>query len=183
MTERLAAEDWIDCALAILARRGFGALKADVLARELRISRGSFYWHFRDLAAFHEAVIAHWKRRATEEIIADIERHSAPEVRLDALLRHAFGSGGSLEVRMRAWAEENESAAKAVSDIDRRRRDYLEKLLIQAGVAPAAAASRSLLLYWAYLGAALSGGRLNGERLQAMLRELTRAVLGPGAGV
>jgi AcrR family transcriptional regulator len=178
MAETLTAQDWIDCALAMLARRGFAALKADVLARELGISRGSFYWHFPDLAAFHERVIAHWKQRATEEIIADIERHAAPEERLDALLRHAFGHGGSLEVRMRAWADENESAARAVSDIDRRRRDYLERLLIQAGVAPAAAATRSQLLYWTYLGAALSGGRLSGERLQKMVAELKGSVLG-----
>lgn len=148
--------------------------------RNLRSSgRGGCQWHFRDLAAFHEAAIAHWKQSATEEIIADIERYSAPEERLDALLRHAFGTGSSLEVRMRAWAEENESAARAVSDIDRRRRDYLEKLLIQAGVAPAAAAARSLLLYWTYLGAALSRGRLSGERLRTMLAELKRIVLGP----
>lgn len=179
MTARLTAEDWIDSALTILARRGFAALKADVLARELRISRGSFYWHFRDLAAFHEAVIAHWKERATEEIIADIERYSAPDKRLDALLRHAFGGGASLEVRMRAWAEGNELAARAVNDIDRRRRDYLEKLLTQAGVAPAAAATRSLLLYWTYLGAALSRGRLSGEKLQRMVAELRRIVLEP----
>jgi AcrR family transcriptional regulator len=177
MTERLTAQGWIDSALRVLAQRGFAALKADVLARELGISRGSFYWHFRDLADFHERLIGQWKRRATEEIIADIERYPLPEERLDALLRHAFGHGGSLEVRMRAWAEENECAAQAVSDIDRRRREYLEKLLVQAGVAPARAATRALLLYWTYLGAALSGGMRGGERLQKVAAELRRGML------
>src|SRR5262247_806299 len=56
MTERLTAQDWIDFALTTLAQEGFDALKADVLARKLGISRGSFYWHFSDLGTFHARV-------------------------------------------------------------------------------------------------------------------------------
>ena len=48
MTKRLSAQAWIDFALATLAREGFEALKADVLAHKLGVSRGSFYWHFKD---------------------------------------------------------------------------------------------------------------------------------------
>jgi AcrR family transcriptional regulator len=43
MTERLTVQDWIDFALTTLAHEGFEALKADVLARKLGVSRGSFY--------------------------------------------------------------------------------------------------------------------------------------------
>jgi AcrR family transcriptional regulator len=178
MTERLTAQDWIDFALTTLARQGFGALKADVLARQLGISRGSFYWHFTDLARFHTLVIEHWKQKATEAIITDIERYTAPEERLDALLGHAFGHGGSLEIRMRTWAENNGEAARAVGDIDRRRREYIKQLLVQAGVAPTLAETRAQLLYWTYLGAALSRGRLSGRRLDRMVGELKQVALG-----
>ena len=37
MTDRLSAQDWIDFALKTLAREGFQALKADVLARKLGV--------------------------------------------------------------------------------------------------------------------------------------------------
>src|SRR5215469_6401345 len=177
--ERLTAEDWINFALRALARSGFGALKAETLARQLGITRGSFYWHFNDLAAFHSRVIEHWKQKATEAIIADIERHAAAGERLDALLRRAFAHDGSLEIRMRSWAEENAEAARAVNDIDRRRRDYIAQLLVQAGIAPDLAATRSLLLYWTYLGAALTRGRLSGDRLQRMVSELKQLGLRP----
>jgi AcrR family transcriptional regulator len=178
MTERLTAQDWIDFALKTLAHTGFDALKADVLARQLGISRGSFYWHFADLEAFHARVIEHWKQAATEAIIVDIERYAAPGERFAALLRHAFGQGASLEVRMRGWAENNAVAARAVSDIDRRRREYIERLFVEAGVAPALATARAQLVYWTYLGAAVSRTRLAGERLDAMLAELQRIGLG-----
>jgi AcrR family transcriptional regulator len=172
MRKRLTAQDWIDFGLTTLAREGFDALKADVLARKRGVSRGSFYWHFADLDAFHARVIERWKRVATEAIIADIERYRAPDERLDALLRHAFGEGAAIEIRMRAWAETNAAAARALVDIDRTRQSYIERLLVEAGVAPPAAATRTQILYWTYLGAALSRRKLTGARLDRIVAEL-----------
>jgi AcrR family transcriptional regulator len=182
MTKRLSAQDWIDFALRTLANDGFDALKADVLARKLGVSRGSFYWHFADLAAFHARVIEHWKGMATEAIIADIERFEERQQRLDALLRHAFGDGAALEMRVRAWADNNAGAARALGEIERRRRDYIERLLVEAGIAQPLAATRAQLLYWTYLGASLSGGKLTGERLDLMVAELMRAALDGSSG-
>jgi AcrR family transcriptional regulator len=178
MTRRLTAQDWIDFGLTALAREGSDALKADVLARKLGVSRGSFYWHFADLDAFHARVIAHWKQVATEGIIADIERYRSRDERLDALLRHAFGHGAAIEIRMRAWAETNGAAAQALDRIDRRRRGYIERLLIDAGIPPREAATRTQVLYWAYLGAALSRSRLTGTRLDRMVAEFKAIGLG-----
>ena len=178
MTERLTAQDWIDFALMTLAHEGFDALKADVLARKLGVSRGSFYWHFADLGTFHARVIEHWKQVSTEAIIADIERYESQEERLDTLLRHAFGHGAALEIRVRAWAENNADAARALDDVDRRRRGYIERMLLEAGVTPPLTATRTQVLYWTYLGAALSRSRLTGQRLDRMVAELKQIVLG-----
>jgi AcrR family transcriptional regulator len=182
MTKRLTARDWIDFGLATLARAGFAALKADVLARKLGVSRGSFYWHFADLGAFHARVIERWKQVATEAIIADLERYDSREERFDALLRRALSGGAALEIRMRAWAESNAAAARALRHIDRRRCGYIERLLVEAGVAPAAAATRTQVLYWAYLGAALGRGRLAGADLDRIVAELKAIGLGGRTG-
>ena len=178
MTRRLTAHDWIDFGLATLAREGFDTLKADILARKLNVSRGSFYWHFRDLGAFHAEVIERWRQTATEAIIADVERFASSEDRIEALLRHAFGHSGGLEIRVRAWANNNADAARALKEVDRRRQWYIERLLIMAGVTQQRAATRTQLLYWTYLGAALSRSRLTGERLDGMVAELKRISLG-----
>jgi AcrR family transcriptional regulator len=178
MAKRLSAQHWIDFALKTLSQEGSGALKADLLAPKLGVSRGSFYWHFKDIDVFHAGVISHWRQAATESIILDVERYASPEGRLEALLRQAFGHGGSLEIRVRTWAETNAHAARAVGEIDRRRRDYIELLLREAAVAPASASTRAQLVYWAYLGAALSHSRLSGERLDRLVDELKRVALG-----
>jgi AcrR family transcriptional regulator len=182
MTKRLTAQDWIDFALKTLAREGFPALKADVLARKLGVSRGSFYWHFAELGIFHARVVEHWRQVATEAIIAGLERYDSRERRLDVLLRGAFGQSALLEIRMRAWADENAQAARVMNDIDRRRRAYIEQLLVQADVAPSLAATRAQLLYWAYLGAALNRSRLTGAQLDRIVAELKLIGLGPLAG-
>jgi AcrR family transcriptional regulator len=178
MTKRMTARDWIDFALATLAHEGIDALKADVLARKLGVSRGSFYWHFSDLGTFHARVIEHWREMATEAIIADLERCDSAEERLNALLRRAFGHKAVLEIRMRTWADNNAEAARALSDIDRRRREYIERLLIEAGIAQPLAATRAQLLYWTYLGAALNRSKLTGERLDRIVAELKLIGLG-----
>ena len=55
---------------------------------------------------------------------------------------------------MRAWADENAEAARVLRDIDRRRRGYIEQLLVDEGIPPDLAEARAQLLYWTYLGAA-----------------------------
>ena len=79
---------------------------------------------------------------------------------------------------MRAWADTNAEAARVLSDIDRRRRTYIERLLVEAGIVPPLAATRAQLLYWIYLGAALSRSKLTGERLDRFVAELKLIGLG-----
>jgi AcrR family transcriptional regulator len=172
MAKRLTAQAWIDFALVTLAREGFETLKADVLARKLGVSRGSFYWHFEDIEAFHARVIQQWRQVATEAIIADVELREGPDHRLDVLLRHAFGDGAALEVGMRAWADNNPTAAQALRQVDRQRRTYIEKLLRELGMPARLATVRTMVLYWAYLGAAVSHYRLSGRNLDRIVAQL-----------
>jgi len=176
--KRLSADAWIDFALNVLAREGAEALKAEVLARRLKVSRGSFYWHFADRDAFHARVIARWRETMTEGVIASLARHGTPARRLDALLGRAFRHRNRLELRMRGWADHNAAAARAVRAVDRRRCRYIEALLREAGIAPARAATRAQLLYWAYLGAALGHSQLAGAQLERSVKELMRIGLG-----
>ncbi|MEP9400133.1 TetR/AcrR family transcriptional regulator [Mesorhizobium sp. KR2-14] len=172
MTKRLSPQDWIDFAISALAREGFESLKVDILARQMGVSRGSFYWHFADLADFHVKVIAHWKHLATEAVIADVEQSENSAERLAALLLHAFSRRYGLEIRVRAWADVNVDAAQALDAIDRERTDYIQRLLIDAGVPRPIAALRSQLLYWAYLGAVFSKSDVGTDQLYHTVHEL-----------
>jgi AcrR family transcriptional regulator len=174
MSDQLSAKDWVDQGLKALASRGFTALKAEPLAKALRMSRGSFYWHFADIAAFHAAILARWHEVAAEQIIANVEAASNNEDPLALLLRRVFGERLTLERAVRTWASVDLAARAAVQAIDRRRLNYVEGLLAQAGLPVELARARAQILYWAFLGFALSDQPLPKARQQAVLDELIR---------
>src|SRR3954466_9204254 len=132
MKDQLSATDWLDHGLKALARKGFTALKVDPLAKAMGVSRGSFYWHFADVRAFHAALLKHWHEVAAEQIIADVEAASPGHQALELLLRRVFGERLKLEGAVRTWASIDPAARAAVQAIDRRRLDYIEHLLEQS---------------------------------------------------
>jgi AcrR family transcriptional regulator len=175
MTDQLSARDWLDQGLKVLAERGFTALKAEPLAKAMGVSRGSFYWHFADIGAFHRAILKHWREVAAEQIIANLEAAASDHANpLPLLLRQAFGGKLALEKAVRSWATLDPLARSAVQAIDRRRLSYVEGMLRAAGLSPDVARARAQILYWAFIGFALSEKPLPRARQQAVLDELLR---------
>ena len=172
MTDQLSATDWLDQGLKALARNGFTALKAEPLAKAMEVSRGSFYWHFADVGAFHAAILNHWREVAAEQIIANLEASSKNDNPLALLLRQAFGGRLALENAVRTWATVDPKARAAVQAIDRRRLSYVESLLRANGLSTDIARARAQILYWAFLGFALSDKPLPPARQATVLDEL-----------
>jgi AcrR family transcriptional regulator len=174
MSDQLSAQDWLDQGLKTLATQGYSALKADPLSKAMGVSRGSFYWHFADIAAYHMAVLKRWREVAAEAIIAHVEAASAEQNSLTVLLRRVFSEKLALERAVRSWAAFDPAARSAVLAIDRRRLDYVEGLIRARGVAPAMAQARAQVLYWAFLGYALSDQPMTKVQREAVLDELVR---------
>jgi AcrR family transcriptional regulator len=174
MTDQLSAQDWLDQGLKTLASQGFTALKAEPLAKALGVSRGSFYWHFPDIGAYHTAILKYWREVAAEAIIAHVEAASAKDNPLIVLLRRVFSEKLALERAVRSWATFDPAAKNAVQAIDRRRVDYVESLVRARGVAPGMAQARAQVLYWAFLGYALSDQPMTKVQREATLDELVR---------
>jgi AcrR family transcriptional regulator len=178
LADQLSAQDWLDQGLKTLAKSGFAALKAEPLAKAMGISRGSFYWHFADIGAFHAALLKHWREVTAERVIADLEAIKAERDPLSVLLGRAFSGRLTLERTVRNWASVDDRAREAVRAIDRRRIGYIEGLLREAGVSQDAARARAQILYWAFVGLAMSDQPLPKLKQQALFEELTRIARG-----
>jgi AcrR family transcriptional regulator len=175
MADQLSKKDWLDQGLRTLAKSGFTALKAEPLAKAMGVSRGSFYWHFADIGAFHAAILDHWRDVAVERIITDVEAVSPDRNPLPALLRRAFGNKPPvLESAMRSWAAHEPTVRTVVQAVDQRRLGYLESRFRAAGLSSEAAHARAQILYWAFLGFAMSDKPLPRARQAAVLDELLR---------
>jgi len=154
MSERLTKSDWIRQGLRTLAQEGAGALKVGPMATALQVSRGSFYWHFRDISDFRAQILRSWQESTTEEVIRDLETKAEPD-RLKNLLRRGLGGRLSRDRAIRSWAAEDADVAAAVASVDARRVGYIAGMLVAAGVEGATALDRAAFLYWAYLGRAM----------------------------
>jgi AcrR family transcriptional regulator len=174
MTDQLSARDWLNQGLKALAQDGFMALKAEPLAKAMGVSRGSFYWHFADVEAFHAEILKYWREIAAERIIDDVESAAGTDNALQLLLHRAFGERRALETAVRRWAGVSPAAKAAVHAIDRRRVAYVERLLLNSGISRNVARARAQILYWAYLGFALSDGSLPQAQQRAVVAEMLR---------
>ncbi len=172
MTDQLSAKDWLDQGLKTLAKSGFTALKAEPLAKAMGVSRGSFYWHFADIRAFHAALLKHWREIAAERVIANLETAAGPTEAVALLLRQTFGTRLALENAVRSWATHDPLARAAVQATDARRLGYVENLLRASGFPGDVARARAQILYWAFIGFAMSDKPLPPVRQQAMLNEM-----------
>lgn len=140
---RLTRDVWITTGLQALCDQGPGALKAEVLARRLHTTKGSFYWHFRDVPDYHAALLAQWQSTS------EITRVDGTAVMQLRALAGQLAERGSAEPAIRAWAKGNAQAAISVSQVDAARLAQFEALLRDTGIANPEMAR---ILYAAALG-------------------------------
>ena len=152
-TERLEPGAWVDVAYEAFERGGVGAVRVDALAKRLGITRGSFYWHFKDRRALLLAVLDRWSALNTEGTIAANERAGgSPSERLRRLLRTCASDDGRSEMGIRAWAGDDPDAAERIRAIDERRIAYMATLSMACGIPEEDARARSRVGYLAWLG-------------------------------
>lgn len=161
VTKRLGKLDWIKAAFRALTHEGLQAVKVEPVARALKVSKGSFYWHFTDLGELHAAMVAHWEQAATQDVITELEAAGGAALdKLIALVGHSTSDkdapyGGPLaEVAIRAWAGHDAQVHQAQSRVDEARLSYLAQLFLEDGQTKAAARSWARLVLFAYLGSA-----------------------------
>ena len=155
MDARLTRQDWINSGLRTLAIDGASALKVGSMASAMGVSRGSFYWHFKDFADYRDRLLSSWRDRTVDQVIRDFERDPAEPDRLRRLIKRAFFGKRGLDRAIRIWAADEPSVAAMVAAVDSRRVGYMADLLIAAGVEPIHAVPRASFIYWAYLGQAI----------------------------
>jgi AcrR family transcriptional regulator len=155
MSDRLTKSDWIRHGLRTLAKDGPNALRVGPMSTKLRVSRGSFYWHFRDIADFRSQLLQSWQETSTDQVIRDLDARQGEPDRLRHLTRQAFAGTRRLDRAIRSWAAEDKGVARIVASVDGRRVAGLAKLLVEGGVEAERALRRATFLYWAYLGQAV----------------------------
>jgi AcrR family transcriptional regulator len=143
---------WIKGALAVLAEDGPAGLRVELLAKKLNVTKGSFYWHFKDRRDLIDAVLDEWKLGR----IQDIHKQTAAQPGDELMaLRHTIDvysvgrnrKGLPIELAVREWARRDATAAAVVEEVDAERLACAASLFEARGLTPQEAAARSVLLY------------------------------------
>lgn len=152
-TTSLDAEAWSEAALDLLATHGIDGVRIEPLAKRLSVTKGSFYWHFKDRDALHEKMLADWRRHTTLSLIARLDRGvSSPRMRLRKLLRLPIlgkrsRHAADVELAIRLWGRREERARLALQEVDQLRLRYIEKLMADCGVPHDECMARAVLAY------------------------------------
>ncbi len=131
--QRHSRQSWVELGLASLVSQGPASLAAEPLARELGTTKGSFYWHFKDVPEFQSAVVKHWQNHAFAEVLQALEETGNAEQRLRRFGKDILSN--EHDAAMRAWGLANATVAKAVAQVDAERLKYVANLLRHLGIA------------------------------------------------
>ena len=151
---------WIEGAFEALAEEGLPGMRVEALAKRFGVTKGSFYWHFKDRQDLYDAMLQTWK----EGRIRDIDKQSAIptgnegeqlEQIIDVYSANRNRKGIAIELAVRDWARRDAQASAVVEEVDRSRLESARKLFGATGLPDSEAKSRSLLLYAYVFGQSL----------------------------
>ncbi len=134
--KRFRKTDWLDLGLKLLAKSGPDALRIDILCLKAKRSKGSFYHHFSGRDDFVRALMGYWEQALTFAIIEETEKSKTAAAKLKTLAHIIAGTDMTAERALRRWAGTEKIVAKAIANVDKRRIDYVAKLLGQAKKIP-----------------------------------------------
>jgi AcrR family transcriptional regulator len=169
---------WIEEGLLALAAGGPDAVRVEVLAEALGVTKGGFYGQFADRNALLEEMLDTWERNSTDEVLERVERRGG-DVR--AKLRRAGALTFSAELlpidlAVRDWARRDQAVAKRLRRVDNRRMGYLRQLFSAICRDQDEAEARSILAFSLVIGhhfmAADHGPRSHADALELAARWL-----------
>ena len=176
---RTLRSEWIDEGLRALAAGGPDAVRIELLAKALGVSKGGFYWHFDNRGVFLEELLDTWERRSLDDVIERVEGEGGDgRARLWHLFAMASAADQLLKVDLavRDWARRDEAVAKRLRRVDNRRMDYLRSLFSDFCSPAEEVEARCLLVGSLWIGsnfmAADHGALSRAEVLELAVRRL-----------
>lgn len=118
---QLNRADWLEAALKVFMTEGIEAVRITRVADALNVTRGGFYWHFKDRQDLHDALQSYWRETNVESVLHAVDSSNnlldGILALYDAWLDPAKFEPG-LDLAMRDWARRSASARTAVKQAD-----------------------------------------------------------------
>jgi AcrR family transcriptional regulator len=167
---RTPRERWIEEGLSLLAAGGPDAVRVEVLAKRLGVTKGGFYGTFADRDALLRAMLGTWERESTDEVLERLEAEGGdPRTRIERAGALTFSDDRLLpiDLAVRDWARRDPAVAERLRRVDDRRMALLREMIGTFCDDPDEVEARSLLAFCLAIGehflVAGHGGRTRAE--------------------
>lgn len=156
MKTSLCRDEWIQAGWELLLEGGVKNVTLAPLCRRLGVTKGSFYWHFKDRDDLLQALLDEWEDRSTRRFIAMLEAHVGPPEEAFEKMIKAVVATRNIEVDQvfRDWARSDSRASALVTRIDERRLEFLRRVMRAIGFDEQEAQTRVVLMYYYSVGIA-----------------------------
>jgi AcrR family transcriptional regulator len=156
----LDRDAWVRHALIILANQGIDGLRVETLAKKLNVTKGSFYWHFKDRRDLLDAVLGVWKEGRVNDIRKQTQCAAGDEAKallhtIEVYSAARNRKGIHIEAAVRGWARHDSRAAEVVEEVDAERLACACRLFLACGMSDSEARARSVMLYAYVFGVSL----------------------------
>jgi AcrR family transcriptional regulator len=145
---------WIEAGLRALASGGPEAVRVEVLAQALGVTKGGFYGHFADRNALLGEMLDTWERMSTDDVLARVESKGG-DVRAKLRRAGALTFSGELlpiDLAIRAWSRHDHAVAERLRRVDNHRMEYLRSLFGTFCADEAEVEARSMLAFSLVIG-------------------------------
>jgi AcrR family transcriptional regulator len=153
---KITREGWLNCARVALIEDGIDGVKVDRLAKRLKVTRGGFYYHFRNHHQVLQELLALWRNqnRFTPAKV-DVSTPAAAARAVDRItddLIHESGFDPQFDMAVREWARISHPVADVVHEVDEQRVEVIRQIFLGLGYAPVEALIRARIFYWHQVG-------------------------------
>ncbi len=168
--DRQSKKSWLDAALQALASGGVDKVRVESLAKNLGVTKGSFYWHFKDREQFLDELLSFWAEQSTQTVITNPNYPTDSKERVRAVAEDIVRRDlGKMDPHIRSWTQYDKRRGKVVAKIDKMRFEFLRDLFSAAGFSITGASLRAQSLYRYVLGEQFISVRESmGQRVQRM---------------
>lgn len=151
---RTPREKWIEEGLRALAAGGVDAVRVEMLAKALGVTKGGFYGYFSDRNALLEEMLDTWERASIDEVLAQVEQAGGDprdRIRLAGQLTFS-GDRMQVELAIRDWARRDEKVTERLRRVDNQRIQLAREMIGTFCDDPAEVEARSLLAFCLAIG-------------------------------
>lgn len=134
---RLSREEWLKQALDILAEKHNALLNIDALVKRMGVTKGSFYWHFKDRDDFLTQLLDYWVYEFNEKVPEALNKAVGGQdakIRLRFLLAYLVEHDcAKYDMLVRSWAAQDPKVDKILVKIDKLRLNTVTALFTEIG--------------------------------------------------